>query len=212
MLVSVTSQDATKFVSERHYTRSASPGVLRYGWEVSGKLVGVSIYDTGNHAMRQGVFGPEHYTHVLHHHRLALEPGMPKGTASEFLGACMREIRVARPDVWAIVTYADACQLHAGTIYQATNAIYTGVMAKGNLKFVDVLDDWQIHPTQSLKGTWPERRKQAWDKGWYEIRCEGKHRYVYLLGTRQQRRFRPSMLWPVLDYPKKPLDSSQPTP
>lgn len=195
-LVNVTSKVATEFVRERHYTGSASPGVLRYGWLVENQLVGVTIYDVGNHAMRQGVFGPEHYRHVLHHHRLAIEPRMPKGTASQFLGAAMRQIKKVRPDVWAIVTYADECEGHKGTIYQATNALYTGVRAKGNLKFRR--PDGVIVPTQSLSGTWPERREEAARLGWDEVRCKGKHRYVHLLQKR-----RAPMLWPVLGYPQR---------
>lgn len=196
MLVEVTSKKAREFVRERHYTGSASPGVLRYGWEVDGQLVGVTIYDTGNHAMRQGVFGPEHYRHVLHHHRLAIEEGMPKGTASQFLGAAMRQIRRDRLNVWAIVTYADECEGHRGVVYQATNALYTGVRAKGNLKFRR--PDGMLVPTQSLKGTWPERREEAARLGWTEVRCKGKHRYVYLLKKRKRM---PPLLWPILDHP-----------
>lgn len=195
-LVDISTSEAVDFVKARHYTGSAAHGVIRYGWEISGVLVGVTIYDFGNHAMRQGVFGPENYPHVLHHHRLAISEGMPKGTASQFLGAAMRRIKREHPDVWAIVTYADECEGHKGIVYQATNATYTGVRAKGNLKFRR--PDGVIVPTQSLKGTWPERRAAAARLGWAEIRCKGKHRYVYLLQPK-----RAPLLWPVVTpYPK----------
>ena len=69
-------------MAKHHYAGTASAGVARYGWEIDGELVGVSIYDTGTHAMRGGPFGADHYTHVLHHHRLAILPGAPKGAAS----------------------------------------------------------------------------------------------------------------------------------
>lgn len=202
MLVDVTPSEARDFIRTWHYSGSATPGVLRYGWEVDGILMGVSIYDNGNHAMRAGVFGPEYYTHVLHHHRLALSPTTKHGEASEFLAACLRRIRIDRPETWAVVTYADTCQGHYGTIYQATNAIYTGLRAKGNLKFLR--PDGKLVSTQSLDwaGTWPERRAVAKEQGWIEKRCLGKHRYVYLLGTKKQRRSRPSLLWPTLPYPK----------
>lgn len=200
MLVSVTPQEARDFVRTWHYSGSATSGVLRYGWKVDGILAGVSIYDTGNHAMRTGVFGPEYFTHVLHHHRLALLPTTKQGVASEFIATCLRQIRKDRPETWAVVTYADSCQGHHGTIYQATNAIYTGVRAKGNLKFLK--PDGTLVSTQTLSGTWPERRSAAKELGWAEKRCAGKHRYVYLLGTKKQRRSRPPLLWPTLPYPK----------
>lgn len=200
-LVPISPAEARGFVSRWHYSKSASAGVLRYGWEIDGQLAGVSIYDTGVHAMRQGVFGPKHFTHVLHHHRLAMVEAAPRFSESEFIGACLRQIRKDRPETWALVTYADLCQEHVGTIYQATNAIYTGVRAKGNLKFRT--DEGRLVPTQSLQGTWPERRRKAAELGWSEVRCKGKLRYVYLLGTKAQRRRRPDLLWPVLPYVKK---------
>lgn len=202
MIVNVTPADARSFVAEHHYSKSAASGVARYGWEINGELVGVTIIDTGNHAMRQGVFGADYYRHVFHHHRLALTPDAPKLTASKFIGASLRQLRVDRPDMWAIVTYADLCQAHHGTIYQATNAVYTGIRAKGNLKFLT--QEGRLVPTQSISGTWPERRTEAAARGWQEVRCLGKTRYVYLLGTKAQRRRRPDLLWPVLDYSQIP--------
>jgi hypothetical protein len=199
--VQVSGADAASFIREHHYSKTAVPGVARYGWVVDGVLVGATIYDNGNHAMRCGLFGPEYYTHVLHHHRLALVPGLPKCTASQFMGAAMRRLHQDRPECWAVVTYADSCLGHHGTIYQATNATYTGIVARGNLKFLD--QDGAIQTTQSLSrfGAWPERRAEAARRGWTEIRCKGKHRYVHLLGTARERRKYPPLLWPTLPYP-----------
>lgn len=198
-------QTAISFVSTWHYSRTAVAGMLRFGWVIDGDLVGVSIYDPGVHQIRTGVFGPEYYRHVIHHHRLAIRPDAPDQTASRFIGAILQWLRVNRTDVWAIVTYADLCEqkngkIHNGTIYRATNAVYTGIKAKGNLKFEDT--EGQIRTTQGLKhvGTWPERRAEAARRGWTESRCKGKARYVYLLGTKRQRRSRPPMLWPVLEW------------
>lgn len=201
LLVPLTGAEAVSLVQTHHYSRTASAGVLRYGWVMDGKLVGATIYDNGNHAMRQGVYGPDHYRHVLHHHRLALVPNLPPFTASMFMGAALRQIRNDRPDIWAVVTYADSCQGHIGTIYQAVNAVYTGVVAKGNLKFRG--QDGSLYTTQSLArvGKWSERRAEAARRGWTEVRCSGKHRYVHLLGTARQKRGRPPLLWCTLPYP-----------
>lgn len=168
--------------------------MLRYGWEVDGELVGVSIYDTGTHAMRSGPFGAENYTHVLHHHRLAIHPDAPRMTASAFLGACLKQIKRDRPDLWAIFTYADLCQGHDGIIYRATNALPCGVVGRGNLKFRDC--DGNLRVTQSMKGTWPERRQEAALQGWTEVRCKGKARYVWLIGSsRFKARLRAELRW-----------------
>lgn len=200
MIGPVSPADAVRFVSERHYSGSAVPGTVRFGWyDEAGRLIGVSIYNPGPHATRCGVFGPAYATKVLHHHRLALEPGAPKCTASQFIGACNREL--AKMGYWAVVTYADLCQGHTGTIYRATNALLTGVQARGNVQLRHMLDGTE-KSLESLKryGSWSVRRAVAERLGYEEYRCKGKARYVYLLGTAKQRRSRPPMLWPVLDY------------
>lgn len=152
--------------------------------------------------MREGVFGPEYFAHVLHHQRLAVHPDVPHGTTSTFLAASLRQLKVDRPETWAVVTYADADQGHAGIIYQATNAIYTGVATKGNIYFLK--PDGSIGTMQSLKphGKWSERRSAAARLGWTECRSIGKHRYIYLLGSARQKRARPPLLWRALPYPK----------
>lgn len=125
------------FVVKHHYAGTASAGVTRYGWMLDGEPAGVSIYDTGTRAMRGGRSGAEQYTHVLHHHRLAILPGAPKGTASAFLGACLKQLQKDRPDLWAVVTYADLCQGQDGIVHRATNAVATGLVGKGNLHLVE---------------------------------------------------------------------------
>ncbi|CCH76900.1 hypothetical protein BN12_1510013 [Nostocoides japonicum T1-X7] len=196
MLVPVAPSDAVAFVRERHYTGTASAGMVRYGWEVDGVLVGVSIYDGGTRAMQAGVLGPTHARRVLHHHRLAISPEAPRFTASQFLAAAHRDLRTGG---WAaVVTYADLCAGHVGTIYQATNALYTGLVSAGDLTFR--APDGTLRTTQGLDGPWPDRRAEAARRGWVEVRCLGKHRYVYLL----ERGLRPSLAWPVLPYPPTP--------
>lgn len=194
-LIEVTAEDATEFVKRWHYSGAATHGVARHGWEVDGQLVGVSIYDTGTHPMREGVFGSEHYRRVLHHRRLALTDDAPRFTASQFIGASLKQLGRERPEVWAVVTYADLCQGHDGVIYRATDAVAAGVVGRGNLHLTD--GEGRIRLTQSLAGTWPERRQEAHRRGWIETRCLGKARYVWLLGSgRQKRRLAAGLRWP----------------
>lgn len=144
-----------------------------------------------------------HFRRVLHHHRLAVHPSVPHGLTSQFLAASLKALRRDRPDVWAVVTYAETDQGQTGTIYQATNAIYTGVRTKGNIYFRDRHN--RSHTTHSLKavGTWSERRREAARRGWVECKSGGKHRYVIELGTGRQRRKRPALRWAALPYPRR---------
>lgn len=160
----------------------------------------MSIFDTGNHAMRCGVLGPQHFATVLHHHRLAVHPSVPHGLTSSFLAASLRALRRDRPETLAVVTYADLDQGHRGTVYQATNALFTGTVATGNLYLRR--DDGTLSTMQGLKhvGMWSERREVARERGWTEHRSRGKHRYVYLFGS--ARRGKPVLRWATLPYPK----------
>lgn len=205
----VPAAEAVEFVRRWHYSGSAAPGVARYGWyDDRGRLLGVSIFDTGNHAMREGVFGPGHWQHVLHHHRLAVHPSIPHGMTSQFLAASLRALHRDHPEVRAVVSYADSDQGHVGTVYQAVNGTYTGRVGQGNLYLRDRRG--AIRTMQSLKryGTWPERRAVARELGWVEHRSAGKHRYVFVLGTARQRRHYPALRWPVLPYPKRSVDTT----
>ena len=199
MIVPVTAEEAVEFVKRYHYSGECSPGTLRYGWSLDGStLLGVTVLNPGTHAMRSSVFGEEHYRSVLHHHRLALRPDAPKLSASQFIGASLRQARKDRPGLLAVITYADLCQGHNGTIYRATNAVYTGIKARGNLEFRTPEGD--VRTTNFSRAPWPERRAEAARRGWTEVRCKGKARYVYLLGPARKR---PEMRLPRLPYPQE---------
>lgn len=44
----------------------------------------------------------------------------------------------------------------------------------------------------------------AEERGWTQLAGMPKHRYVYILGTKKQKRIRTRLLrWPILPYPKK---------
>jgi hypothetical protein len=103
-----------------------------------------------------------------------------------------------KPELWAVLTYADKLEGHIGYIYQATNAIYTGISMGA---------DRYVTPDGKIKGTYINghgiRIQQAEDWGWTRIKAEGKHRYVYLLGNKSERRQRnKALLLPRLEYPK----------
>lgn len=196
-----TAREAIAFIKAHHYAGSATAGVVRHGWKLDGELVAVSIYDLGNNDMRRSVFGPEHAAAVVHHQRLAVAPSVPHGSTSKFLAASLRQLRHDRPGTLAVVSYADSTVGNVGTIYQACNAVYTGVTTAGNLYFRT--PDGETRTMQGLKGygTWPERRARAAELGWTEHRSDGKHRYVFLLGS--AKRGKPALLWDVLPYPDK---------
>lgn len=198
----IAAAEAKEFIRLHHYSRSAQAGVLRYGWYDGEELLGVSIYNTGFRDMQNGVFGPEPAEHVLHHHRLAITDAARQRDlqVSAFIAECNRIL--GEMGYWALVTYADQDFGNVGTIYQATNALFTGIRAKGNIYFKT--PDGEVMSVSSHLGkTWSERRAEAKRRGWTEHRSKGRLRYVYMLGTKSERRKRRKMLrWEVLPYPE----------
>jgi hypothetical protein len=90
---------------------------------------------------------------------------------------------------------------HWGYVYQATNALYTGT--GGDPKFH--IDAEGTRRGSYLSGYVTPERAEA--MGWTAYIGEPKHRYVYLLGSKSQRRASRRMLrYPVLPYPKEDVD------
>lgn len=202
----IAASEAKKFIRLWHYSRSAQAGVLRFGWYDGDELLGVSIYNGGFRAMQEGVFGKEHAAKVLHHHRLAISTeARDRGLkVSKFIKVCNSEL--GKLGYWALVTYADLDFVQEGKnnpghVYQITGAQYTGIETKGNLFFLD--EDGALHSvSKSLGATWRERREEAARRGWTEHRSKGKLRFVYMLGSKEERReHRKNLKWKILPYP-----------
>lgn len=168
----VRSGETRTFLALNHYLGKTNAGHLRYGWQINGRLVGVCTFNNGTRSMQEGVFGPELADRVLHLHRFA----MVEGVASQFLSHAMRRLRRDRPDVWAVVTYADDSVGHVGTMYRASNFSFTG-MGGNSIRFRRT-DGSLVRPTE-LSSSQTEARAMARERGWTE-ETSRLHRFVRL--------------------------------
>lgn len=201
----VSSADVREFAKRYHYTGSADSIAWRWGLWNGPVLHGVVAYNMLTANVCRSVFGAEHAQHVWHMSRLILSDKSPHNSESRLIGGSLKAIRQDYPEVWAVLTYAAQHANHVGYVYQATNAIYTGLAAGGECVYLDERGiqrsrrglDIAKHGGASL-----ERR--AADRGWTRVDVPRKHRYVYILGSKTQRRQRMKLLrYPVLPYPKK---------
>jgi hypothetical protein len=150
--------------------------------------------------MGAALLGEEHGNKVWHMGRLMLSELSPHNSESRLIGGSLRAIEHSEHDVWAVVTFADEAVGHMGTIYQATNAIYTGTTTSDTSYkyFVNEAGD---------RRSWRSIREagRSGVEGWtMHQSSKPKHRYVYILGSKTQRRQRMSLLkYPVLPYPKQ---------
>lgn len=112
-----------------------------------------------------------------------------------------------------VVSYADCGQGHVGYVYQACNFMYTGLSAKRT--------DWKIRGQEGMHGqSVADISKKAAGLGrgaraafmrdrfgddFYLADRPQKHRYIYIVGSRSQRKkIRRALRYSVEPYPKGP--------
>ena len=192
--------DVREFCQRYHYTNTGGNAAWRWGLWHGATMLGVIAYNLPTRRTCESVFGPEHFDKVWHMGRLAMADAAPQNSESRLIGGSLRAIERGHPGTWAVVTFASTDAGHVGYVYQSTNAIYTGVAGSSHY-FTDA--NGSPRPTY-LHGMVTTAR--AADFGWTRHESGGKHRYVYLLGNKRERRERRAMLrYPVLPYPKAAL-------
>lgn len=188
------------FVKQHHYSHGIHNGPMCYGLFDRGMLIGVLAFATPcSENVCSSVFGFDMKRQVTELHRLVIIDQTPKNTESWFISRVLRQFKKDRPNYCAVLSFADATQNHIGTIYQATNAIYTGMSGKATF-YLDT-DNRLRHPRQNGKNITPDIAQQL---GWKPVKREGKHRYLYLLPNDRSHKkvLLSKLLLDVKDYPK----------
>ena len=190
--------DVREFCQRYHYTHVGNNINWRWGLWHRHTLLGVVAYNLPTRSVCASVFGEEHLDKVWHMGRLAMAETAPQNSESRLIGGSLRAIAAEHPNVWAVLTYAATDVGHIGYVYQATNAIYTGEAGDPS---------YYIDAAGSRRGTHLDGRgvtaERAAAMGWTKASGGPKHRYVYLLGNKRERRERRALLrYPVLPYPK----------
>jgi hypothetical protein len=179
------------FCRRFHYTRVGGNMTWRWGLWHGATLYGVVAYNLPTPDVCRSVFGPAHGAdRVWHMGRLVLTDTAPKNSESRLIGGSLRQIRRNYPEVWGVITYAATDAGHIGTVYTGTGG--------GYLYYTTV--DGERRGGHS--GGYVSRQEAA-NRGWTAHASGVKHRYVYILGSRTERRARMALLkYPVLQYPK----------
>ena len=120
----VTSQEATKMVVEFHYLHRRASAMHCFGLFDGEEMIGCVIYGKpASPSLCVGVCGKEESDKVIELTRLWIKDNTPKNTESFLIG---RSLRLLPKQKDIIVSYAEIDAGHVGTVYQATNWIYTG--------------------------------------------------------------------------------------
>ena len=200
-------RDVSEFARRYHYTENGGAATWRWGLWHGPVLHGVVAYNLPTRTACESVFGKEHHEHVWHMGRLILSGQSPRNSESRLIGGSLRAIEREHPNVWCVLTYAAADVGHIGTIYQATNAIYTGTSSVEHY-YIDIRGQRRSNYVNGARLS----KEAAAGRGWTVHDSLPKHRYLYILGSKTQRRQRRALLrYPVLPYPKQPILTEGPT-
>lgn len=189
---------AKPWILDRHYAHRLPPISEAAGLFINRQLEGVCtfgppprMFNDGANLFRDVVVS----TYELN--RLVTMDGLPRNALSRFVThAC----RLLDPPA-AIISYADPNAGHHGYIYQATNWFYLGETA-GRAKYVNTATGKDFHARSIVSMLGSE--SHATLPEWIDIDEQlGKHRYLKLVGTRQQRaELRDALIYPLAPYPK----------
>jgi hypothetical protein len=164
-------------------------------------LVGVVAYSILTMTASQAFFGPERWDWMFHMGRLVCADAAPRNTESRLIAESLRMLKRDRPVTRAVATYAATGVGHVGYVYQATNALYLGT-TEARHYYIDM----QGRRRSQKQGGSNVSIAKALARGWTVHADSPKHRYVYLLGSKAERREARALLrFPVLPYPKEPL-------
>lgn len=190
-------ETAKRVIEDNHYLKRLGSTSVAYGMFLENVLAGVLTLGTIPAGNAAGICGKEHAGRVRELTRLYLYDWAGPNAESCFMGRVFRAVAPYAESQGGLIllSYADTAAGHVGTIYQASNWIYTGaststqVMVDGSLVHMRVASD---------------SRKGLSIAGLERVATSPKHRYVRFLGNRKQKRdLRKALAWPVLPYPKK---------
>lgn len=198
----ITYNDCKEWLLFKHYAHRVPSISYAFGLYISGKMVGVITFGMpASPSLIKGLFGGLYMNSILELNRLCVNDGLPKNTLSWFVGQSLKML----PKPMAIVSYADMAYNHHGYIYQATNWIYTGLSSKHKEYIISGAENKHSRHINDVGGVKMkiEDIKELYGDKIIESERSRKHRYVYLLGSKTQRRkMKANLKYSQCPYPK----------
>lgn len=198
---------AKSIIQENHYThRVAGSVMIAIGLYVDDVLAGCITY--GKSACRSAFLccGEKYEKNVLELNRLFVFDWCGRNTESYFIGQSFKMLRQYYPDVLVLISYTDERYNHLGTIYQATNWLYTGTGDPAGSPECIYLNGVRYHTRGIYRKYGTRDRKKLAAMGFDVVVVDRMphHRYVCFLGTKkQQKELRKALKWEIFPYPKE---------
>ena len=194
--------DAKEILISNHYLHSFPGGTkLSFGVYLDARLLGALTFGVGPYLGYKLVkdASPDDVVTLT---RLWLSDDLPRNSESRVLGFVLRSLR-KETSLKFVLAYSDPAAGHLGTIYQATNWLYTGLSSATPLYDIG---DGIPHHSRSLAhqlGSHSIRYLTSQGIAVKTVPQMAKHRYIYFLDDSWRTR----LLVPVLPYPKKEGDA-----
>ncbi|MFC1968146.1 DNA methyltransferase [Chloroflexota bacterium] len=195
---------ARQIVIRHHYLHSLPGGTkLAFGIFVEDRLLGAITFGVGPYNVFSLVDGT-YPDNCLTLTRFWLSEKLPPNSESRVISVCLRYLK-KYTTLKFIMTYADPAQGHVGTIYQATDWLYTG-LSEATPKF-DIGDGIARH-SRSLAHAFGSHSLKYLSEHGLKVKVLpqiSKHRYIYFLDKNYRNRLKN----PALPYPKKEPDGNR---
>ena len=188
-------------IVRNHYSHSLPGGTkLSFGVILNSRLLGALTFGVGPYLGYKLVNGatPDDAVTLT---RLWLSDELPRNSESKVLGIALRSLK-RDTSLKFILAYSDPAVGHLGTIYQATNWLYTGLSSATPLYDIG---DGILHHSRSLAhqlGSHSIRYLTSQGINAKTVSQSAKHRYIYFLN----KAWSPRLNVPGLPYPKKGCD------
>jgi len=185
--------------------------------EAEEKMVGVIVYgDPIGRLTGQSISDEIKRTEVLELTRLFIHDGYGSNIESWFISQSFNWLRKNKSEIKALISYASPVEGHSGTIYQATNWIYQGNNNRWNDGWIFKFDEEARLP-YTLSDRWihgrtifpyyktndPHKIAEQVDKPFWIRKELQKHRYVYILAKKKEKKkIIRTLKHETLPYPK----------
>jgi hypothetical protein len=191
----ITKAQAEALVTARHYSRSGSIFWAGFGLVANGMIEGVVVYGQPSAPIQKHAFSGRDFR-LYELSRLVIQT-TERNAASFLIGRSLRMLE--QPS--AVVSYADSEWGHVGSIYQATNWLYTGATKSHDHLYL--IDGKRTHPMTLRDQGITDPKRWARENEIETIAPAEKHRYFMLNGSRRDRKSMLAALrYPVQPYPK----------
>lgn len=194
-------QEVARYIRENHYSATCNPVGFMYKISHHESIVGGIVFSNPiSQELERFIAGEGNEEQVMELNRLYTDERCSKNIESYFISKSLDRLKREKEVCRFVVAYADETEGHKGTVYQATNALYTG---SSDERFSYVRDGEKLQATRSGKGNYiskSEAESRGWDVDYRDI----KHRYVFPLPGRYESRqdVIDDLCCDALEYPK----------